>query len=615
MMKKNVENTSFVITTYDNLLLATNTREENSVIPVNSEMSLTTISRSCSPLPQASHLKRKRSQSPKQDRKDASSKVSITHKHSRTMPAHSNSLNVRLVSPTIQGIAEASQILRGDKVAKTKASRSGVVVLPTERHYAFSCVVPFQRTSLNDVFGSKKTDTWSFLRRLKSGLHSNESTSKKFLTSMLPSIYLHSPEQSCHFLTFTKPKRFVYKTSAPQVESPLPLEGSIQEQKHTLTAVTFSESYEVLNRLSSAFWPGPVVIYAPIRTRRRKASTVSDTVEEGGTPSQNDNNLSLCSSSSSYQGSTSYSSLQSLSSDYNEKDQLGSIGQTNTCKLPASFPDVYDEEDAIPILPSSVLTTVSNLLGKGHDSNHETHFVGMRCPSHPLTRRVLCAAYTSAQSTRKSLPSQESKGESSPSRANVSKVLKGAIVGFSSVTPQFSSPPKDQIINNQNLLTSSLPSFLMNSVDVCKSLESVPVSSLDDTQKSISFDSNGFQSGSAPTSLSQTVHVLNGEDQREMFNVPTCQYGQSPSVALVVDCSTRTVHILKDVPKEVDSTRQSGVQNQHYYNSFNVTVGDVTRALRHIKQEKENGKSGSVKMKVIATVLAKWNVVEKINYV
>lgn len=50
-----------------------------------------------------------------------------------------------------------------------------------------------------------------------------------------------------------------------------------------------------------------------------------------------------------------------------------------------------------------------------------------------------------------------------------------------------------------------------------------------------------------------TVHVLNGEDKRELFSVPTCQYGGPCKHSLWIDESCRTVYIrggAKDVMKK-----------------------------------------------------------------
>jgi hypothetical protein len=40
-----------------------------------------------------------------------------------------------------------------------------------------------------------------------------------------------------------------------------------------------------------------------------------------------------------------------------------------------------------------------------------------------------------------------------------------------------------------------------------------------------------------------TIHVLNGEDRRELFAVPTCQYGKPYRSSLWIDESCRTVYI------------------------------------------------------------------------
>jgi len=42
----------------------------------------------------------------------------------------------------------------------------------------------------------------------------------------------------------------------------------------------------------------------------------------------------------------------------------------------------------------------------------------------------------------------------------------------------------------------------------------------------------------------RTVYVLNGEDAREFFHVPTCQVGNAESILLVINPHDRTVSII-----------------------------------------------------------------------
>ena len=76
-------------------------------------------------------------------------------------------------------------------------------------------------------------------------------------------------------MSFSKPKTFVFKHQKQNKDdnscsdsSQKSSEGGTDSSSgcsDKLTAVTFSESYEVLNRLTSSFWPGPVTIYAPVK--------------------------------------------------------------------------------------------------------------------------------------------------------------------------------------------------------------------------------------------------------------------------------------------------------------------------------------------------------------
>lgn len=92
----------------------------------------------------------------------------------------------------------------------------------------------------------------------------------------------------------------------------------------------------------------------------------------------------------------------------------------------------------------------------------------------------------------------------------------------------------------------------------------------------------------------QTVHVLNGEDKRELFSVPTCQYGGPCSYSLWIDESCRTVYIRgkHDVPtvmRERSILRAIG--------SVSASPGQDERAMHRLR--------------VMTAVLRKWKVVDE----
>lgn len=69
------------------------------------------------------------------------------------------------------------------------------------------------------------------------------------------------------------------------------------------------------------------------------------------------------------------------------------------------------------------------------------------------------------------------------------------------------------------------------------------------------------QSNVNTTNNKQTIHVLNGEDKRELFSVPTCHYGEPYKYSLWINDSIRTVFI-RGAPRDGsnDTTKATVVQ-------------------------------------------------------
>merc|ERR1712038_182824 len=288
-----------------------------------------------------------------------------------------------------------------------------------------------------------------------------------------------------------------------------------------------SESHEVMNRLASAFWPGPVTIFAPVK--RRRSNSTSSLSSKSSLDEVSETKIS-------HRTTSSCSSLTSLTSEMCD-DQPPVLSSTN---------DDYCE-GMDPILPNSVLTPLETILGNADGGRNDTNlYVGMRCPSHPLARRILAEVHG---------------GEAGPKALKKAhQRIAGAVVGFNASIP------------GQN--SSSLP-FLCR--DVCTSLLSI-----EDKWKD----------------YKPTVHVMNGEDRREMFFVPPCQYGKSSSVSLVIDAPNRTIAILRD---------KSRLHSKEVSEEFELRVEDVVRALLFHKGDE----LGSVKTKAITAVMHKWKVREK----
>lgn len=146
-------------------------------------------------------------------------------------------------------------------------------------------------------------------------------------------------------------------------------------------------------------------------------------------------------------------------------------------------------------------------------------FLGMRCPSHPLTGRVL-----------------------NDVRGKKNHIVMG--VGASS--------------SNGHCLTKAH--------DVCQHLLSLP-----------------------KNKKKKIVHVLNGEDKREAFVVPTCQYGQ-PNVGIWIHTRTRTVHIFSSDKKKIE-----------------ISPVEIQRAL---SQSSNRDPKRQNRNRVVTAVLRKWRVVD-----
>lgn len=458
---------------------------------------------------------RSRSPNSRQNRIDASPKE---HRLDST-----DSIQVKMVSPTLRGMTESARILRYD----------GIFSFPTETMYSLVSFIPFVRQNKDESCNpTSPNGHWKTLLRLKA----RDSMKTQRSNSDPPLLYIHRPDYADNYVSFSKLKTFVYKQQ-------LPIETQDQkkdeETKNKFTAVTFSESREVMRRLTSAFWPGPITIFAPaqrVRSRSRSSNSFTSQASKVSVSEQE------ATRKIPHIITSSCSSLTSLASESVEcdTDDQPPILSTND----------DDTEDTSPILPVSALRSLNSLLGKD-ESDDDTYCIGMRCPSHPLACRILAEVY----------------GEKDEKKIHpkARRRIPGAVVGFNASIP----------------ITAPLP---YSCKDVCSSLLFVQ-----NHHKLTSTD---------PGVQKPTVHVMNGEDRREMFFVPTCQYGQSSSLSLVIDAPNRTIHLLRD---------KSYLNSKKNNADFDLKAEDIVRALRHRSEDEP----GCVKSKAITGVMQKWKVCEK----
>jgi hypothetical protein len=396
-------------------------------------------------------------------------------------------VSVNMIPPTLRGITEAARILR------CRNPTGGILSIPTEKFYTSLCFAPFQRIVRNSPVSPSPTDPYSAWNTL-------QTISSSDTEPLKPAIFMYHPIQAYNFVAFSAPKTFVFKqTSNSNTKSES--EASVDAP---MSAVTFSESHEILNRLSSAFWPGSVTIYAPVRRRRKRMKKM--------------------------QGNGSVDSLSSLAS------------------LSSDDFNVSPEESAsirsIPILPPDLLYS-SESLGIPKVDGEESDFVALRCPSHPTARSILELAY----------------GQKNDSKA---VPLKKAVVG---------------ICNSCHTNSDEVRNSLLSTADI---------------------QLNGIFS-----TANHNIHVVNGEDRRELLSVPACQFGNMPSVSLVIDTPRRQVILHRDsshIKNENSPSHQPLVENK-----FDIKAEDIERALHRIKSHDNS----SVKAKAIHAVISKWKVVEK----
>jgi len=91
------------------------------------------------------------------------------------------------------------------------------------------------------------------------------------------------------------------------------------------------------------------------------------------------------------------------------------------------------------------------------------------------------------------------------------------------------------------------------------------------------------------TSHLNELHVLFGEDQRELFHVPTCRFGRECGISLWIDSDSRIVYIVGNKSEDM------------------VTLSP--EVLEQVLLSMTNPKN--VQQRVVCAVLRKWKIVDK----
>ena len=424
-----------------------------------------------------------------------------------------------------------------------------------------------------------------------------------------PSLFVLDGHHALSFCHFTKPKTFVIRPPPPALprpnDAPFPPspratmtsargadEGPTTPPRplreplapastpvvtpntnRRLSAANFSESREAFLRLASKFWPGPVVIHVRVRTL-------------GGEEDVDVPNLSREKTSGREGELPSSSSSMSSSSSSSSSSMIASFP-----KVPKSIGDLAAEA-GVSVLPKSVLLSASRLL-TGRDANdhdgvleerRETYFVGMRCPSHPLSRKILNEAYRGggAQARAKVSHSESSESLASSGSSSMGNNARARTVGVAIVGRAVPGTPS---VNG-----SAAPSGATTAEDVDRSMSSSAI---------VDHESGG------------RIVIVDGEDNRESFSVPTCQYGEVHPVSLVVDGDSRTVHLIRRGDASVArNVVADGINDGTILSEASVLRALLKPASFHSLDAIKKGDGTGTIDRVITAALSRWKIQE-----
>jgi hypothetical protein len=372
-------------------------------------------------------------------------------------------------------------------------------------------------------------------------------------------------------------------------------------------AVTFSESYEAFSRLTQKFWPGPMIIYAPARM-------VSVGNGSGG---QQHHSLSRSSSSGSNASSPSF--FPSIPSFTN----LDRLGKNNIAEVVG---EVAKNLPQVPVLPPSVLIPARDLLlGSDDCNNHDENkyvtddqrfFIGMQCPSHPLSRKILTEIHRPRgfSSTTTSSPISQSPSTDS-------------LVSCSSLdTPPFhqhrQGKQQQQIRCGIAMVGSYIPPLTVASSssdcrdDQGESDITLVATTAANVKEILS------PCSSSPSSKIGCLHhgteqicIVNGEDTtRESFSVPTCNYGGTYPISLVLDGANRTIHMLRSHGDGVNKKCSNFTKETIYRSLLQSPSSSWKSNSAIVNVDNGSNKAASTRReidRVITAVLSRWKVVER----
>ncbi|KAL7433491.1 hypothetical protein ACHAXM_003632 [Skeletonema potamos] len=353
-----------------------------------------------------------------------------------------------------------------------------------------------------------------------------------------------------------------------------------------IVAVNFSESYEAFSRLANMFWPGPMIIYAPARMisvgNAHEESSASSSLQQQQKPhnwQRSSSSSSNTSSSSSCPSLPSFTNLQSL--EVGEGRNLSQVA----------------------VLPPSVLIPSRDLL-LDLDGGSNDFFIGMQCPSHPLSRKILTEIYrprgSSSTFSMKHSSSTDSLASYSSLDMSTLQHRQGNIRCGIAVVGSYIAP----------MTVGSASTSLVSTHD--QKEESVLATTAANVKKILTSSPSPSSINSNLNRAAEQIYVVDGEDTtRENFSVPTCHYGGMSPVSLLVDGDNRTIYLLRH-QGGVGKGGYNNLNEEKIYRALLQPPSSLKKSTSAVNVSGSNKAESNKEIdRVITAVLSRWKVVER----
>lgn len=452
---------------------------------------------------------------------------------------------------------------------------------------------------------------------------------------------LTAPSTPPHPQPFTLPALYTTESSRPTNDQ-TPIIKNTSSTKAVTTAAastnnntskmihaaSFSESREAFLRLASKFWPGPLVLYMPVKMVRGEDVAVAS--------------IAVVAAMSAKRGSPNGSGVDAATNgDVGEsRKNGGSVSSSSSCgslvnlsktlaTAATSIQDNISPMPSVPILPTSVLTSAAELLSTNDTAaSEETFYIGMQCPSHPLSRKILNEVYHGpTPSSSSTVGAENVPVTNSNNSSGVNKTFQRRVSSPSKRFPRCSIA----VVGCSAPGTSNAkqPTTISNTFDPSYSTSASQVASVVSSKSTSATNDGNSKQGN------DQVFILDGEDTRESFSVPTCQYGMPHPVSLVIDGENRTIHLVRRRKSEFtgeagaakEGNGKAPANNYHTFessSSFLCKHASITEDIIHrtllqppppaadpSRKNEAGSTSGSGVNRVISAVLSRWKIEER----